>query len=385
VLGLLICGAAALGAGCGSSSEEKTSVAGAKASGSSAVAGLKTLIEERKQTPKFAAPGPAFDASKAKGKTIFNIPLNSSLPFDSLISAASKQAAEAAGVNFINYTNQGKPSEWVQGINDAIGRKADIIILEGSPDPQLLRPQIAAAKKAGIPVISTHLYDKSYAATALQEIPDLAGIVPANHYEGGKLMADFAIADSNAKVNAFFVTANEVQPSAGIVKAFEGELATHCPDTCKATVVNIPITDWAQKITTAVQSALVKDPTINYVVPVYDGATQFLASGVLQASATDRIKIVAYNGTASVLKMLQDKKMVVAEIGEPVEWLGWANTDQALRILAGEQPITDGKTPLRVFDSSNVDETGTPPVQTQGYGDPSEYINGYRKLWGLDG
>ena len=72
------------------------------------------------------------------------------------------------------------------------------------------------------------------------------------------------------------------------------------------------------------------------------------------------------------------------EIGEPLEWLGWANMDQVMRVLAGEPPLESEKTPLRMFDASNVDETGTPANQKDGYGDPDEFKDGFLTIWGLN-
>jgi ribose transport system substrate-binding protein len=341
------------------------------------------VVDEAKAVPSFTPPGPAFDASKASGKTVVNISLNSTVPFNQIVDAAMSEAGEAAGVKVVQYTNQGQTSQWIQGMESAIAQKADAIVLEGSPDPKLLGPQIAAAKKAGIPVISTHLYDESYVADAKKDQPDITAFVDAHHYRAGTLMADYAIAHSGGHVNAYFVTSNEVQPAAGIAQAFSDELKAKCPDTCKAEIVNIPISDWATKVPTQVQTALLKDPSINYVVPVFDGMTPFLVTGITQAGKTNGVNIVAYNGTASVLKMIQDKHLVVAEVGEPLEWLGWANMDQVLRVLAGEEPLESEKTPLRLFDETNVDETGDPANQKDGYGDPEEFKDGYLELWGL--
>lgn len=344
---------------------------------------VKAEIDKAKALPTFTAPGPAFDASKAKGKTIVNVSLNSTVPFNQIVDASMEEAGKAAGVKVVQFTNQGQVSQWIQGVQSGIAQKADAIVLEGSPDPKLLGPQLAAAKAAGIPVISTHLYDESYVETAKKEQPNIAAFVDAHHYRAGTLMADYAIANSGGRVNAYFVTSNEVQPAAGIASAFKDELAKRCPDTCKAEVVNIPISDWATKVPTQVQTALLKDPSINYVVPVFDGMTPFLTTGITQAGKNGSVKIVAYNGTASVLKMIQDKNLVVAEVGEPLEWLGWANMDQVLRVLSGVEPLASQKTPLRVFDSSNVDETGTPANQKDGYGDPGQFKDGYLALWGL--
>ena len=238
------------------------------------VTAVRQVVDSVKKAPTFTAPGPAFDVAKVRGKTILNVSLNSTVPFNQIVDKAMGDAAKAAGVRLIQYTNQGQPTQVeFQGIQSGIAQKVDLIVLEGSPDPQLLGPQIKAARDAGIPVISTHLYDASFASGAAKLNPHVTTFVPANHYRAGTLMADYAIAHSGGKVNAFFVASNEVQPSAGIAKAFSDELAKRCPSTCKAKVSNIPIADWATKVPTAVQTALISDPTINYVVPVFDGMT----------------------------------------------------------------------------------------------------------------
>lgn len=345
------------------------------------ISAVQQVVDAAKKAPAFIPPGPAFDASKARGKKIVNVSLNSTVPFNQIVDQTMGEAAAAAGVQLVQYTNQGQPNQWIQGIQSGIAQKADLIVLEGSPDPKLLGPQIAAAKAAGIPVVSTHLYDQTYAPTALKDLPDLAALVPANHYQAGTLMADYAIVHSAGRVNAFFVASNEVQPSAGIAKAFSDELALRCPQTCNANVVNIPITDWATKVPTAVQTALIKDPSINYAVPVFDGMTPNLVTGINQAGKQGKVNIVAYNGTASVLQMIQRKDLVVADIGEPLEWLGWANIDQALRVLTGTPPLESEKTPLRLFDASNVAEAGSPANQLDGYGN-ADFKSGYKKLWG---
>jgi len=347
------------------------------------ITAVQQVVDQVKQLPAFSPPGPAFDASKARGKTIVNISLNSTVPFNNIVDQSMQDAATAAGVKLIQYTNQGQPSQWIQGIDAAIANHAALITLEGSPDPKLLGPQINAARAAGIPVISTHLYDTSYVDTALKKLPDLTALVGASHYRAGTLMADYAIVNSGARVNALFISSNEVQPSAGIASAFSSELTRRCPKTCRATVVNIPITDWSSKVPTAVQTALIKDPSINYVAPVFDGMTPFLVTGISQAGKNASVRIVAYNGTASVLQMIQRKNLVIADIGEPLEWLGWANIDEALRILSGAAPLKDEHTPLRLFDASNVKDAGQPASQTAGYGDPGNFKSGFKKLWGL--
>ena len=55
--------------------------------------------------PTFVAPGPAFDASKLRGKTIFNIPATSNVPFVVQIDHSMAKVAKLFGINFIEYAN----------------------------------------------------------------------------------------------------------------------------------------------------------------------------------------------------------------------------------------------------------------------------------------
>jgi ribose transport system substrate-binding protein len=95
----------------------------------------------------------------------------------------------------------------------------------------------------------------------------------------------------------------------------------------------------------------------------------------------DEIKIATFNGTPFALGYIQDGTPVKMDVGENNAQVGYAALDQAMRIFAGVGPIESGDTkiPLRIFDASNVDETGTPPVLGQGYG--NDFVAGYEKLW----
>lgn len=385
-------GAMVVLAACGGSSDSSDKAAPAAADNTKqAAAGCPAGVKEQLQAklakyravPTFKPPGPAFDASKATGKKVFNIPLLSTDTFNQIVDKASAKAAKAAGIQFVQYNNEGNPTQWVAGMNQAMAQKADLIILEGGPDPAALKPQLAAARKAGIPVISTHRFDAEAVDQELEQY-GLAAIVPAQHYFGsGELTADNAMVQSDCNVNALVLEAADVQPtSAGITQRFKDELAKYCPDTCKAAAINMPFSDWAQKAAGEMQSKMNADPTINYIAPNFDQGAIYARKAILSAGATDRVKIVAYNGSAPVMQMLADGESVISEVGEPLEWLGWQNIDQALRILAGEQP-TKTATPVRFFDKSNIAEAGDPVVQTQGYGEPSQYEDGFKQLWGI--
>ena len=76
---------------------------------------IDSALAKYSALPTFVAPGPAFDASKLRGKTIFNIPATSNVPFVVQIDQSMAKVAKLFGINFIEYANQGRPSEWVAG------------------------------------------------------------------------------------------------------------------------------------------------------------------------------------------------------------------------------------------------------------------------------
>ena len=335
---------------------------------------IANRVKAYKAIPKFQQPGPPIDASKAKGKTIFIIPESSSIPFINTIDDSIVRVAKMLGIKTSIYTNQAQPSQWAAGMNQAVAQKPDLIMLQGAPDPRVLQPQLIAAKKAGIPVLVTHFFEESDPMP-----PNVTALVRVQFNQAARLEADWTIVDSGGKANAVVVTSNEVPIAKGMLNAMKQEFSK-C-SACKLTIVNVPIPDWATKIQTEVQSALVKDPGVNYVIPFVDGMANFAASGITAAGKKGKVKISTFNGTPFALKMIQDDNVVAQDVGENLDWLGWADMDQALRILVGAKPVQSEHTPLRVFDASNVDQAGKPPKDSTGYG--NAYVAAYKKLWGL--
>jgi ribose transport system substrate-binding protein len=273
------------------------------------------------------------------------------------------------------YTNQAQPSQWAAGMNQAVAQKPDLIMLQGAPDPRVLQPQLIAARKAGIPVLVTHFFEESDPSP-----PNVTALVRVQFNQAARLEADYTIADTGGKANVVIVTSNEVPIAAkGMLNAMKQEFSK-C-SACKLSIVNVPIPDWATKIQTEVQSALVKDSGVNYVIPFVDGMANFAASGITAAGKKDKVKISTFNGTPFALKMIQDGNVVAQDVGENLDWLGWADMDQALRILVGAKPVQSEHTPLRLFDKSNVGQAGTPPKDSTGYG--NAYVAKYKALWGL--
>jgi ribose transport system substrate-binding protein len=109
--------------------------------------------------------------------------------------------------------------------------------------------------------------------------------------------------------------------------------------------------------------------------------SQFAAPGITAAGKTGKVHIATFNGTPFVMKMLQTGNIVDFEVGENLDWIGYGNMDQNMRILAGLKPVKTEHLALRAFTKDNINQAGTPPKVNVGYG--TAYLKGYRKLWGI--
>ena len=293
-----------------------------------------------------------------------------------------KEAVGVVGAKLVVYTNQGTPSQWAQGIRTAISQHAAAITLFAQ-NPALLGPQIAQAMKAGIPVVVLRTTgEREGCQTDARGTRYGTTCVPGPFEQAGRLEADWAIAKSNGKADVLVVTSNDARSTRPLMRGLRDEFRRRCP-ACKVTVVDVPIPQWASRIGTEVQSALVRDKNIDFVIPIYDSMSQFAVPAIRAAGAVGRVTISTFNGTPFVLKLMEQGDVVAMDAGENLSWLGWAAMDQTFRVIAGEEPVRSEHTPLRVFSDDNVAVAGRPPSQDAGYG--RAYVDGYRKLWGVGG
>jgi ribose transport system substrate-binding protein len=335
----------------------------------------KEQLDVYRNLPKFAAAGPEFDAKKCMAnKSILGIPVSSANPFTKNINMAMADVAKKVGFKFTAWENQGQPSQWVQGMDYALNNKYNLIDLLGGTDPRVLAPQVKAATNAGIKVIASH-----YSGFEQPVPPGASGVVAIDYFKAGQLLADWAIMKTDGKVNALVIVSSEVNSTDSMINGIKEEFEKHCKS-CKYKIVNAPVPEWSTKIQPTVQSALIGDASINYIIPIYDSMSQFVVPAITITGKQDQVKIATFNGTPFVLGLAQEGK-VEMDIGENLDWIGHAIMDAEMRILCGLPEIKDPKIPFYIFDKSNADSAGKPPQLSTGYGDA--YLKGYSKLWKL--
>src|SRR5439155_8281581 len=173
--------------------------------------------------------------------------------------------------------------------------------------------------------------------------------VPNEHQPSGAPLAHWEITKTDGKVNAVVLVSNEALSTDSMVSGIK-EVFGGCPD-CKFNIINVPIPEWATKIQSNVQSALLADPSINYVIPIYDSMAQFVVPALTITGKSDSVKIVTFNGTPFVIGMIQQGQ-VELDVGENLDWIANGIIDSEMRMLCGLPPVKDPKIPLYIFDAS---------------------------------
>lgn len=371
--GLAIC---LLAAACGGASSGGNGGGGTT---SANIAEAQSLVTKAEQPISSWQPvGGKFDASKAKGKTIWYISLSLTIPFEQFVLQGIQQGAALVGAKGIGFDGKFSPAEATRGIEEAIQAKAGLIMVDGF-QPQVVAPAIAQAKAAGIPVLTANTQDPG---PPLPGYPDgVIGIATHPFSEPGKIEADFVVADSKGKANVLFLSTTDVPVITTAVKdGFTTELARLCP-ACKVTVEDVPSSQWSG-LTPKTASLIATHPDVNYMVPDFDGMVIFMVPGVTSANAQNRVKIVSFNATPSVMKNIADHYVVAGDTGGPNLVQGWAFADEALRILAGGQPLNDLNIPTRLFDANNISSIDLSKQESEWYG-VGDYIAKFKAQWGV--
>jgi ABC-type sugar transport system substrate-binding protein len=349
------------------------------------LAAVKALYQQESGPSQFGG-GPSFDATKAKGKTVWWISNLGSNSFTPLIYNPFKEAMNAAGVNVKFFDGQGSAQEEIHGMLNAIAAKADLIVDQDYPVAQT-QAGFDAAKKAGIPVLEWANNDEGAGPSKNGGVAE----VTYSYKNAGVLMADAVMVLSNGgPVNAIFINSSDVEPAGIVGQGFTEELAKYCPEACTVTTKDVVIADWSTKLA-VVASTAVADPSVNWVVPAFDPETAFVSPAILQAGAASRVHVCAYNATkGNVDRLKQSGDPLTCDVGSPLGWSGYAIADDALRLLSGVTPICPApppcgageKIPLRIFDRTNIQQYDLNASDATWYG-PTDYKASYKTLWGL--
>lgn len=371
-LGVAILTVAAL-AGCGSTTKTGSSTAtdspGASAPGK---AEAQAKIDKAKQLPSFVA-NPAVDMKSLSGKKISIVASSLAVPFVANIAKGAQEAAQVAGWQATVLDGKGSVTEWSRLVRQAVSQKVDGILTVGA-SPAQMKPAVAAAQAAGIPVVDTLTADQVKDPL----VPGTFAHVSISFYDSGRLQADYVIANGAPDTHVLIFGDNEFPGEVTRVEGMKDEFAKLCPG-CKVTVQDTQVAKIGTDLQRTTQTLLRRDPKIEWVLPTYDAQGMYVVAGIKSAGLAGKVKVVGSDAVSSNLDLVAKGDVQVADVGEPDTWSGWAAVDMLARALLKQPPVAPN-IPLRMFDKDNLSGVDTSDSNAL-FG--ASFRDEYKKLWGL--
>jgi ribose transport system substrate-binding protein len=349
-----------------SSAESSAPVTGAAAD---CVAKAGADVDAEREPLDLVVPTDAIDVAALQGKSLWFITVTMN-QFSTDMAAGVKEAADAAGLTTVLYDGQGSANRFTEGMSQAIAQDAGGIVLVGI-EPSLISAELSAAEAAGIPVLNTLNSNPDDA------VPDgMFANFTSDFTADGRTAAEWALNDSGCAANMIIVKSSTVPVWNYLAEGAEQAVEELCPDDCTTTVLDVDAANVSTDLTSKLQTALQKDPDVNYVFVVWDSGVPY-AQPVVASSGTNA-KIMARDGIAASLQMVAEGDQQLTVATPPPGWIGWAAADDVFRAMLGVAP--SGLTiPTRLIDQDNVG-SGSDADVSPNY---TDYQSAFSKLWGV--
>lgn len=319
---------------------------------------------------------PVSGVAAEKGKTVMYIPLIQAIPAFAITAGSLKSALAAVGMNEQVCNGQANPTGVASCVSQAIS-SGDVGIITDAIPFQMASTAFTNAEAHKVPVLITDQFPDPSTVKA-----NLLAYQPGNVNQA-QLIADWIISDSKGKANAIVGMESDSPSSVAYVQQLmKPEFQKYCP-ACKVDIVHLTGSTPAQ-IASTVNSALLSNPSAQYYYGEFEDDLQGTLQGLQQAGKINSIKTEFATATIAGLTKLKAGQAVYAEIGDDVNYEGWADADAMLRMLA-KQPIVSENTPERIFTRQNIGSiklTNAAQASGEWYGNPSGFESGFKKLWG---
>lgn len=351
----------------------------ASASAASASAGLahaqQVLAQYSKPITKFNLPSSSVGGvSKLKGKKVMFIPLLDQIPAFQITRGGLTAALKTAGISVTDCNGQANPSGVQSCITQAESGGYSAVITDAIPFEMAAQAFQGAEQHHIAVLITDQLAESKYAKKGLMAYQPGAINQPT-------LIADWMIADSKGKADAIVTRETDSPSSAAYVTdGMLPEFKKYCPG-CKVTTADTP----SNGVTSQwVETQIKKDSGVQYYYSEFEDDLAPTTQGVSLSGKTGSLKVEYATATIAGLTDLKNHKQVYAEVGDDVNYEGWADADEILRMLTGASTVAE-TIPERIFTRANIGSIKlTNANQNSGvwYGNPVPFEKGFEKLWG---
>lgn len=379
--------------GCGGSSTSSTtsgSVATTKSAGGSTPTNADVAYAKARLATvsgpvnSFPPPGPPLkNVGSLRGKTVYYVPVTLEDPEFAIVAASLKQALNKVGVNVVPCSAQANPSGISACMGRAVAAKAAAVVTDSIPVAEAANA-FQKVEAANIPILVTDQMDPPAGVPgAVKGLGDRKlGYLPGNGDPPLALIADWVIADSGGKANVLI--SEFVDNPSSIAYVTQGalpEFKNHCHG-CKVTFSKLLNANF-NAIPSQTSSALLSNPSTNYVIPEYDAAIQPVYAGVQSSGFTNKVKGASTSAILGGLQMIKAKQFMQADVGTNFPYQAWADADDVMRQMLG-MPVVAEHIPMRLFTADNINSIQlTPAAQASGawYGS-NAYQAMFSRLWG---
>jgi ribose transport system substrate-binding protein len=341
------------------------------------VAAFGQLVEAYKAgyPPEFQ--GPTEPAAAPEGIKLALIPCSASLTGCLHPAESAAKAAEVLGWEATQYDGGGNPRQQNTMILNAVSAGSDVIITV-SVDGSLVQQGLAAAKEAGIPVISISNGQGSpnpvYTPPEGQVGYDVD--VSVDYMALGRAAADWLIAESGG-TGHFLIMGDKEFPSVELTQVGLLEELAKCTTCTVDPVVYFTASQLPTEVANMTVNYLQTHPDIKYMWSPYDPAAAAQVPAIKQAGLD--VELISVVAAPQNLDFIAQGNVQAADLAEGNDYLGWAGVDQAIRLLNGQplaEPHGEG-TPYALLDKTNLPEGGV-------WTTPFDYQSAFKKLWGVE-
>jgi ribose transport system substrate-binding protein len=325
----------------------------------------------------FEAPGPAVTGVKAlSGKVVYYVAASIQVPLFKQLADSLTTALKPVGIQVRVCDAGGNPGGAASCLGQAVDAHAAAVVAGGFPE--VFAPTaFKAVEDAGIPLLFT------LTSPVKTTDPKKVSYISPDDFTLESQNADWVIADSNAQAHVLVIEATDNPDLIAWVQ--QGALATY-KSGCPACTVKVVQSTAAQldQLPSLVTSALVADPSINYVQVAFDDRLQAAIQGI-KATGRSGIKVISEDGVLSAMQSLAQSNLVSAETGFDSQAYSWYTADRIIRMAAGQDAPNYTFPRTRLFTAAIAAKlTLTPAAEASGvwYGD-ADYQSGLKKLWGV--
>lgn len=292
----------------------------------------------------------------------------------------ARDAAEILGWDLSIYDGKYEPSEYQEGIRQAISQKVDAIWLY-SIDCPLVRTALDEAKRANIPVFSQEAADCSDVDPDAPSYYERSLQFPEGDFiawgEGlGAAQAVFLLAKLGADAEVIEVSNTELVITKAVHDGFQKKMAELCPD-CKITNVPVRLADFGPALQEKISTALLRSPSANGLAVSYDDLmTAGGSAAVLASGRNDSLVVVAGSGYEANADLVRENKGQDAGWTYDGRYEAWSAADMLNRYFAGEEPTASG-VGISIFDR----EENLPPAG-EAFKVGFDYESVFKEVWG---